>query len=266
MKFDNFLVHQIYGYISSVFLVEYKDKMLLLDSGSVCDVERIENYCNSIHRNPSEIKLVFVSHMHPDHSGGACKLRQKHHIPIAAFQKVDCWYAGIGGCIQYCSDCLMEQYSAKRQHVSPVSVWSNRILHPDYLLHDNDVLPFFEDWKAIYVPGHTLHDIAVYHPEEKLLYASDCIVDVQGRYALPLPVVFPDKMKTSLDRLAHLNPVVILRAHGPTLQEKDHTPIFEELKNQLDQPATSFEKRVLWLSLFSQEIHKEYLSHWAHHR
>lgn len=259
MRFSDFTVHQIEGYISSIFLLEYPDEMLLIDSGSLCDVELIEKYCKSIDRTPSEIRLIVVSHMHPDHSGGACVLRNRYHIPLAAFKDVDRWYAGIGGFAQYCSDCFMAHIVARRKHRNFLPVWSERKIKADYLLNDGDHLPFFYDWKVVHVPGHTLHDIALHHEKESLLYVGDCVCEVQNKASLPLPVLFPQKMKSSFDRMTLLQPTTILRAHGTMLQTDDPTDLFARLQKDLDRPRTRFEKRIRRLSVFSWEVIKEYI-------
>jgi glyoxylase-like metal-dependent hydrolase (beta-lactamase superfamily II) len=98
INFLSFTIHIIEGYISSLYLVEYDDGMLLLDGGCVNDVKRIEDYCKLVlNRSPSDIKLAVVSHMHPDHAGGAVALRKKYGIAIAAHKDVDLWYSGVGG-------------------------------------------------------------------------------------------------------------------------------------------------------------------------
>ena len=38
----------------------------------------------------------------------------------------------------------------------------------------------FPDWKALYVPGHTMHDTVFYNPADQILYIADLICDVKG--------------------------------------------------------------------------------------
>ncbi|MGE5449990.1 MAG: MBL fold metallo-hydrolase, partial [Methanomassiliicoccales archaeon] len=96
-----FKLHQIEGYISTIFLVEYPYGMLLLDCGCAGDVAKIEAKCVELGRPLSDIKLAVATHAHPDHLGGAAKLRRKYAIPIAAHPEIDLWYRGAGGFIQH---------------------------------------------------------------------------------------------------------------------------------------------------------------------
>jgi glyoxylase-like metal-dependent hydrolase (beta-lactamase superfamily II) len=256
MNFSSFCVHEIEGYISKVFLVVYDQAMLLLDSGSICDVEKIEAHCRSLGRSPMDIKLTVVSHMHPDHCGGACLLRRKYQIPIAAFKDVDRWYAGLGGYIQYHMDCYMAGSLARKRHLKYELLRSQRFIQPDYLLQDAVPLPFFDDWQALHVPGHTMHDIALYNAAADLLYVGDFIIEVQGQATAPLPVLFPQTMLASLDRLAALPAPTLLLAHGHTIGPEQASAAFEALKACLNRPSRRLERRIYILSLFSHEARK----------
>lgn len=254
----NFIIHRIEGYISSIFLLEYEHGFLLLDSGSASDVKRIEEFCyKKLGRSPEDIKLIVVSHMHPDHSGGAAYLRKKYKIPVAAHSEVDLWYSGLGGFVQHKLDCSMAHFVAWRSKIKLERILFHRIIKPDYLLNDLEELPFFNDWKVLHVPGHTLHDIALFNPLEKLLYTADCILNIRGKLLLPLPILFPAKMQTSYDKLASLNVSTILLAHGKSLITNEPDHIFKGMKKLLHLPANNITKRAQLLSIYSPEISKE---------
>ena len=62
----------IEGYIQTTYLAVYPDKLLLLDTGCHCDVDSILDYItNTLQRPISQLKTAVVTHMHPDHAGGA---------------------------------------------------------------------------------------------------------------------------------------------------------------------------------------------------
>jgi len=65
-------LHQIQGYIQSIYLAEYPHKLLLLDGACRADVETISYFITgSLKRPLSHLKLVVSTHMHPDHAGAA---------------------------------------------------------------------------------------------------------------------------------------------------------------------------------------------------
>ena len=60
------------GYIQSSYLAVYPDKLMLLDGGCRPDVALVLGYIkNTLKRPISDLKVVVVTHMHPDHAGGA---------------------------------------------------------------------------------------------------------------------------------------------------------------------------------------------------
>lgn len=257
-KFSNFTLHLIQGYISNIFLAEYAHGLLLLDSGSINDVKRIEKYCHKyLGCSPHQIKLAIVSHMHPDHSGGANSLRKKYGIPIAAYHTIDNWYSGIGGRLQHKLDCIMAQSVARRQKQHLERTLFNPLIKPDYPMHDGDLLPFFPDWQVFYVPGHTLHDIVLFNRKENIMYIADVIVNVKDKFLLPLPVLFRDKMSSSLERIAEANASLLLPAHGNFIEKEKHPHIFSYMQNLILKPPTSFERRIHLLSIYSPEIWRE---------
>lgn len=258
MKLHSFTIHVIEGYISSIYIVEYDDGMLLLDSGCVNDVKRIEEYCKQVINRPlGDIKLAVVSHMHPDHAGGAAILRSKYGIPVAAYKDVDLWYSGLGGSLQHKLDCYMALGVARRTNRSWERLLFNPIIRPDYLFNDLQVLPFFNDWAVLHTPGHTQHDIVLYHQQEDLLYIGDIICEVKGKMLLPLPVMFPAQMENSYNKLASLNPTTILMAHGGVKQTENASSLFLSMKEQLSQPPNSLMRKVYRLSVFSPEIKRQ---------
>jgi len=108
MKFNNFTIHKIKGYIETIFVAEYKEKILILDGGCSCDSILVEEFItNELKRPMTDVKMNFVSHAHPDHAGGAPILRDKYKIPIAAHHEIDKWYAGFGGFLQQKTDIML---------------------------------------------------------------------------------------------------------------------------------------------------------------
>lgn len=251
---DSFRLHVISGYIQNIFLLEYENRLLLFDCGAVNDIKRIEDFCwQELKRSPLEIKLAVASHIHPDHSGGAASLRKNFGTAIATHQDLDRWYAGLGGLLQQLLDCFMMQGVAWRTHGKLERGLFNRKIKADYLLRDGDLLPGFPDWKVIHVPGHTSHDLVLYNESNSLLYASDCICDVKGKYRLPLPIMFPEQMQASYSKLAALRVSSLLLAHGQAIHANIAPDFFISIQSLLSAPPTKLTHRVKRLSIYTPE-------------
>lgn len=249
-----FTLHTIPGYIENLFLAEYQHGLLLLDCGAVSDVKRIETFCRQhLHRPPTDIKLAVVTHMHPDHAGGAVLLREKFGIPLASHPDLDLWYAGPGGFIQKVIDCILMQAVAHRTHGKFEKGLFNSKVRADYILADGDALPFFPDWNAISVPGHTSHDLVLYHADQSLLYVADCFLEIRGKYQPPLPVMFPEWLYASYEKMAALKVSSLLIAHGEACQEHIPDDLFRNLKDLLLISPNKVTQRVQRLSVYTPE-------------
>ncbi|MDD3852458.1 MAG: MBL fold metallo-hydrolase [Syntrophomonadaceae bacterium] len=252
---NSFNIHILRGYIENIIIIEYNHALLLLDSGCINDISRIEFYIRQTLQRPmQDIKLIAVSHMHPDHAGGAAFLRKKYQIPIAAHPDTDRWYAAPGGALQQMLDCYMATSVARHNHRRLQRICYKRKLRPDYLINDGDTLPFFPDWKALHVPGHTLHDLVFHHPADKVLYIADLICEVKGKHQLPLPILFKDKMSHSFDKLGKINAKTIIRAHGEVIYPDSCTDLFDFMKSLLEKPDSKFVKRINLMSIYTPEI------------
>ncbi|HQO38867.1 MAG TPA: MBL fold metallo-hydrolase [Spirochaetota bacterium] len=250
-------IHALKGYINTLYIAEYEHGLLLMDGASPADLDVIEYFCKIRLKRPvPDIKLAVVTHMHPDHSGCAPLLRKKYGTKIAAYKNIDKWYSGPTGWIQHKLDCLMAQLVAAKQKTKIRQVFSRRITGPDFLMNDGDKLPLFPDWQVIYTPGHTAHDMAIYHSGKKTLYCGDSIVEVKGRFNLPLPVIFKDRMKDSYHRLGLLKCKEIIPAHGKIIDTSLHPELFNDMEKLLETPPNKLRRRVHYFSVWSPDIWK----------
>lgn len=243
----SFITHEIKGYISSLFLIQHGNDFLLLDGGCSCDFKRVKAYLENIGKSLNDLKLVVITHMHPDHAGGVRHFK-KAGIPVASTEGAYRWYRGIGGFLQHKIDTYLAQFSARKRNKKreDVSYW--RIFKPDFLLKDGDKLPFFDDWEVISTPGHTLYDISLYNRRQGVLYVADLILNIDGKFVLPFPVLFPQLMKCSLEKIKSLEFNTILLAHGGVFDEIKEPEILS-LIDTLKEKVGRVEKREFLLFL-----------------
>lgn len=252
-----FSIHCLEGSINNIFLIKYANKILLIDGGVTDDLGIIESYCQEhFECSPGKITLSIVSHMHPDHVGGAYQLRVLYGVPIAAHKDVSKWYRGLSGLLQYRLDCFMTVSVGKRQNKNISNVGFNRTLKPDYCLTDKRPLPFFNDWKTLHIPGHTRHDVTIWHPDKKILYGADMVIGMRSSFDLPMPLLYKKKMKSSYEKLACLSPKTLLLSHGESIVKENIRQIFLRMIKQIDLPLTKLSISVHMLSWYSPEFWK----------
>ncbi|KFA98799.1 MBL fold metallo-hydrolase [Vibrio sp. ER1A] len=220
-------IHHIKGYIQQIYLVEYPDKLLLLDGASRADVGTILRFItNDLQRQVSDLKVIVVTHMHPDHAGAAHRLKAITGAKIVSAAKERDWYSGIDGFLMHVTDLVLAWYMAKRLGQPRKNLWYKKALNADYQLIDGDTVPLFDDWQILDTPGHTDRDISVYNPNESIVYVADLMVQVKQHLIAPFPIFHPNQYRRSVEKVYNLNAEQILLAHrGPVVfdeQAKEH--------------------------------------------
>lgn len=231
-------LHQIDGYIQSVFLAEYSDRLLLLDGCCRADIPVIKRFITEdLQRSFTDLHLVVVTHMHPDHAGAAKRLRKLTGCKIAMANVEGQWYSGVDGRLMHFTDMLLAKWVAKRMNKPHRRIWYSSKLTPDYALADGTPLPGFSDWVALATQGHTDRDLSLHHLPSNRIYVADLMVKVKGRFIPPFPVFYPNRYRASLTKIIDLAPAAIILAHGGEVQPS--TAQFHHLLNQAPkQPRT----------------------------
>lgn len=252
------------GYIQSTYLAIYPDKILLLDGGCRPDVAMVLNYITiHLQRPITDLKVVMVTHMHPDHAGGAHKFREQTGCLVVSADKQQQWYSGFGGRAMHLVDINLAHYVAKRQGRSPKNLYYPAHLNPDIRVRDGDVVPEFEEWQVLETPGHTDRDLSLFHVPSRQVYTADLIIKLRHKFVAPFPIYDPKVYIESLQRIKRLNPSNVMMAHGGELVIDEAT--FDSLIIQAPkQPRTikdTIKHKLLWrrnadLSMFKRNRKK----------
>lgn len=207
-------IYELKGYIETLYLVEVDEQLLLLDSGCRCDVKVVKEFIeNKLNKKMSDLKLVIITHAHPDHSGGAYFYKKMFNIKLAGPEGINLWYSGIKGFFTYAVDVTLTYLVAFRKKRGFLNIIFPRKIELDYILKDRDLIPGFSMWLALSSPGHTANDLTIYCPHIKTAYIADIIVGSPKGYFRPYPLSFPDQYKNSLQRLMDLEIEDFLLAH-----------------------------------------------------
>ncbi len=244
-------IHIIKGHIQYIYLIIYTDKILLVDCATRADLPKIKNYIEEkLHRKMQDIKLAVVSHMHPDHAGLAKTLQSKYKIPLLAHPYATKWYSGFGGNLQHVIDVFLAWYVSIKQKNPPRRMWYSAKFKIDYTAKHGEKLPFFNDWEIIYTPGHTSHDISLYHKQTHVIYLGDVVLKIKDKYVLPMPVTLPELMKESLKRLSETDIKTILLAHGGLDSIENSRNFFKDIIKRLNGQNQKMPALIRWVSFF----------------
>lgn len=170
----------------------------LVDSGFVGHARETVAWARA---HAGHVSLVVNTHWHSDHVGGNALLQAAGAGIAASAPDAHAITRRDPGC---CSAEYLDQ------PVSPYTV--------DEHLGDAQVLRLGEaDWEVVATPGHTPGHLCLWQPEERLLIVGDALSDYDVGW-VNLALDGPDATATalaSLQRLADLEPRVLLSAHGP---------------------------------------------------
>ena len=208
-------IHQLQGHIQSIYLVEYPEKLLLLDGCCRADISMLEQYITGeLGRFFSDLKLIVVTHMHPDHAGAAHRLRKITGCKIASTDMSSQWYKGLSGKFTHLVDIALAMWVASRMGKPRRNLWYSSHLKTDYALTDQGTLPGFDEWCVLTTEGHTDRDLSVLHLPSKRMYVADLMVKVKNRFIAPIPVNYPDQYMASILKVQAMQPASLMLAHG----------------------------------------------------
>jgi glyoxylase-like metal-dependent hydrolase (beta-lactamase superfamily II) len=170
----------------------------LIDSGFVAHAEDTAAWARAY---AGRIALVVNTHWHSDHVGGNAALQAAGAAIAAGAPEAEAVRRRDAGC------CAAEYLD---QPVAPYTV--------DLSLDDGQVLSLGDtDWEVVRTPGHTPGHLALWQPDKQLLVVGDALSDYDVGW-VNLALDGPDAAATalaSLQRIAALDPRVILPSHGP---------------------------------------------------
>jgi glyoxylase-like metal-dependent hydrolase (beta-lactamase superfamily II) len=231
-------IHALDGYIQKIYLVEYEEKLMLLDGASRADISYLKHFItHELQRPFNDLAAVVVTHMHPDHAGAAHKLRTLTGCKIVSAQREHHWYRGASGFIMHLTDIMLARWVARRKNKPRRNLWYSRKLDADVMLSDGQAIPGFDDWTVLETPGHTDRDLSLHHQEKGILYVADLMVEVKKHLISPFPIFHPNKYRASIKRIYNLQPKVLLVAHGGQVEFTES--VYQHLLNTAPRTPTT---------------------------
>jgi glyoxylase-like metal-dependent hydrolase (beta-lactamase superfamily II) len=203
-------VHMIEGITAHCYLV-VDTNLTLIDTGLPHKTKKIMQYITEeLHRTPSDVKTIILTHGDVDHIGNAEELRRLTGAKLVAHPDD------------------AEIIAGRTKRVMPQGGMSFlfKLLRPlmktkpfemDLLVHDGDDIAGL---KVIHMPGHTPGSIALYDSKRKVLFAGDTLRFRNGIVNGPSEKMTMDRTKAfqSIEKLASFDFDVMLSGHSEPLR------------------------------------------------
>ncbi len=207
------LVNEVRGV--NVYLWQRADGLTLIDTGMPWDAFTILKALGDAGHGPSDVSRIIVTHADFDHVGGLAQ------IHAATGARVIAHAAEAPGVTGQRRRALAK--SPLGYAMTPLFRLMDRVIFVyrptavDDMVLDRQMLP--EGFQVVHAPGHAPGQIALYHPERKIVIAADALGHLGGRLTPPIGFLTPSAVLAveSIRRLAKLDVDVLCVGHGPPI-------------------------------------------------
>jgi hydroxyacylglutathione hydrolase len=201
------------------------ERMVVVDPGSELNARQTIEYIQRfLHRSPSEVELIVLTHLHPDHTAGIEALRRACKAPVAA--------SDVGRQMAEAEDQgkrLLPGITHRAGQALPGAFHHLDILPPPYSsqvkmvniwLKDVEGLPGHPDWRVIASPGHTPESLCLYNPFTYELLCGDTVITIEGGATLVRGSTDRRQLEETLRTLRTLRVHYLYPGHGRPILSK----------------------------------------------
>lgn len=208
-------VHSIRLWYGTAYLI-VGETLTLIDAGTRRSGHRIESYIKRLGRDLRQVDLILVTHVHPDHSGGAAWLRERTGARVLAHAAET--KRGEDGRL------YTRRFGPHFRGGFGNWYWPRCLV--DGFIEDGQVLPIGGGLRVIHTPGHSPGHVCLYLQSQKVLFAGDLIINNGDHLSRPLllPGMSPDLIESSLRKLDTLEVNALCCSHGKPVAG-DLTPV-----------------------------------------
>jgi hydroxyacylglutathione hydrolase len=171
---------------------------LLIDPGHLHRTGELLDRMRADGIDPAKIKVVMLTHGHPDHLEGLSAFKDDS-IKIAMAREEE----------DYLEKTVAPAFKARGADMPPYRV--------DFYLKEGDLILGKHEFQVIATPGHTPGGICLYWPRHKILVSGD-IIFYQGVGRTDMPGGNAPALKQSVSKLASLSLELVIPGHGPAVQ------------------------------------------------
>ena len=204
--------------INSFALVDDDGSVTLVDTGLKKAPARIVAGLASIGKHPRDVTRIVLTHVHPDHAGGAAEMSRQTEAPVLVHGDDHVWATtGRLTGAQDRSTRLGRLFARTGDgKIEPFT--------PGPALADGEVLPVAGGLRVVHTPGHSPGHISLLHEPTRTLVTGDSIFNFRFLRRTRISPAFLcwdfAMTKRTAHRLGELEYDVAAFTHGPEIRDR----------------------------------------------
>jgi glyoxylase-like metal-dependent hydrolase (beta-lactamase superfamily II) len=205
-------------YVNSFALVQDDGSVTLVDTGLKRAPARIVAGLAAIGKHPRDVTRILLTHVHPDHAGGAVEMVRLTGAPVSVHNDDQEWAR-----------------SGRITDSTDRTTWLGRLFartgastiepfEPAAALQDGEVLPVSGGLRVVHTPGHSPGHVSLLHEDSRTLITGDALFNVRflgGARVSPSFLCSDFAMtKRTAHRLGDLEYDLAAFTHGPEIRDR----------------------------------------------
>ncbi|MDW7773341.1 MAG: MBL fold metallo-hydrolase [Desulfobulbaceae bacterium] len=141
----------------------FGSSVCLVDSGVKGSDQVIYDYMRDLERDPQDIRMLILTHAHPDHIGSAAAIKKHTGCAVLCHPQAKAWIEDVD--LQF-----------RERPVPGFHILVGGSVTPDRFLEEAEIIDLGGiSLQTYYTPGHSPDSLALFCPEEGVLIAGDAI-------------------------------------------------------------------------------------------
>lgn len=202
-------------FINSFAIVDVDGSVTLVDCGVAKAPPKIVAGLAAMGKHPSEVTRIVLTHVHPDHAGGAAEMARRTGAPVLIHE--DDRDAGAAGRVLAPSDTTI----LSGRIFARLGSGRFEAFEPGPALKDGDVLPLGNGLHVVHTPGHSPGHVSLLHDD--LLITGDALFNIglTGGLSYSWKFLCADfaMTKQTAHLLGELDYAVAAFTHGPEMRD-----------------------------------------------
>lgn len=218
-------IHRVEDAYTNWYIVEAEDGLTVVDAGVPTSWGSLQEALRRLHRDPSEIRALVLTHAHFDHVGMAERMRRELSVPVWVHED-DLPLARRPR--RFSHERRRAPYYATQVRALPIvaALIRSRAFWPapvrELKRYRTGPLDVPGRPHVLFTPGHTLGHCSLHFPDRDAVIAGDAIVMLDPYTAKEGPKIVAgaatadsERNLASIEAIAETGATTVLTGHGP---------------------------------------------------